>query len=276
MSASDIRTVKGSYTFYGDTHHSPLDCREQALKGARYDALRREFGSMSTQSITQHNISDNNRESTYFDELSITEVNGEWIADISEPIFETITRPDGCLAVRCTVHGKAKRVSNEAVNFDVTTLRNGTAPNCAATQYNSGDDFFLRLRTPIDGYAAVYLIDAERKVFRLLPYQSATVGAARIREGRDYILFAPDLADNSLGPADELVITASRPVELNRIFVIFSPNEFYKAVDNAFGNVLPSSLSYTEFSRWLLRVRHKDSHMGVKTISIEIRENNNH
>lgn len=270
--ASDIRTICGSYTFYGDPHHSPLECRNQALQGARYNALSRAFGTISTQSVIQHDTNDTGKESSYFDALSITDVKGEWIADIDEPVYENIPTSDGCIAVRCKVKGKARPISNDAVDFFVETLRNGTDPRCVATEFISGDDLYMRIKTPVSGYAAIYLADADHNVFRILPYQQASEGSTPLKQGVDYILFDPNTENAFQIPADELTITASRPEERNHIYVIFSPNRFDKAIDNAKENMLPRSLSYTEFSRWLLRVRSNDQRMGVKNITIKIQD----
>lgn len=269
---SEIYTVRASYTFYGDAHHSPLQCREAALQGARYEALRQKFGTISTQSVTQKELNISGHESTYFDMLSETEVKGEWISDIEPPIYETLPSADGCVIVRCTVAGKARAISNSSVDFEITALRNSTDLRNASTEFTDGDDFFLHIRTPIDGYATVYLADADNNVFCLLPYLNTGEGAARLCRGHDYILFSSEYSDQNLGKPDEFTFTASQPFERNRIYVIFSPERFDRATDTYAGELLPRRLSYSEFSKWLLKTRRRDERMGVKMINIDIRK----
>lgn len=242
------------------------------MQGARYEALRHEFGTISTQSITQQDLNDSGKETTYFDILSETEVKGEWISDIRPPVYETLSSPDGCIIVRCTVVGKARAISNSSVDFKVTALRNGTDLRNASTEFINGDDFFLHIRTPVDGYATVYMADSENNVFCLLPYLNTHDGAATLHRGRDYILFSSACADNSLGTPDEFTLTASQPFERNRIYVIFSPQRFDRATDSYAGELLPRKLSYADFSKWLMKIRRRDERMGVKIINIDIHE----
>lgn len=271
-SHSDIHTVRSTYTFYGDPHHSPLQCREAALQGARYEALRQEFGTISTQSVTRQDLNVSGKESTYFDILSETEVKGEWISDIEPPVYETLSSTDGCIIVRCTVVGKARAISNNPVDFAATALRNGTDMRNASTEFVSGDDLFLHIRTPVDGYATVYLADSDNNVYCLLPYLGTAEGAAQLRRGHDYVLFSSACAEGSLGTPDEFTLTASQPFERNRIYVIFSPDRFDRATDNYAGELLPRRLSYADFSKWLLKIRRRDERMGVKIINLDIRE----
>ncbi len=65
--------------------------------------------------------------------------------------------------------------------------------------------------------------------------------------------------------ADEYQLTCDEEdVEYNRIYIIFSPKEFSKAVDNnGVKENIPRQLSYDEFNKWLVKHRRVDEKMNV-------------
>ena len=271
MSALKEAVVKGEYTFYGDGSHSRDECKRMALEGARLEALRAEFGTTVTQDIVQHDLVNDGGESTYFSALSSTEVKGEWIADTDEPKYSFSVDDEGNLVVKCTVRGRAREISNETVDFHTLALRNGNEERFADTSYKNGDELKLLLKAPADGYAAVYLIGEDRKAYALLPYLNDPVGEVKLKRGKEYVFFDIEKADSSHGPVDVLIMTTDAPREYNRLYVVFSPNRFSRAVDTYTDEVTPRTLSFEEFNRWIAKCRKVDPKMGVKIINLEIK-----
>lgn len=271
MSALKEADVKGEYTFYGDGSHSRDECKRMALEGARLEALRAEFGTTVTQDIVQHDLVNDGGESTYFSALSSTEVKGEWIADTDEPKYSFSVDNEGNLVVKCTVRGRAREISNETVDFHTLALRNGNEERFADTSYKNGDELKLLLKAPVDGYAAVYLIGEDRKAYALLPYLNDPVGEVKLKRGKEYVFFDIEKADSSHGPVDVLIMTTDAPREYNRLYVVFSPNRFSRAVDTYTDEVTPRTLSFEEFNRWIAKCRKVDPKMGVKIINLEIK-----
>ena len=271
MSALKEAVVKGEYTFYGDGSHSRDECKRMALEGARLEALRAEFGTTVTQDIVQHDLVNDGGESTYFSALSSTEVKGEWIADTDEPKYSFSVDDEGNLVVKCTVRGRAREISNETVDFHTLALRNGNEERFADTSYKNGDELKLLLKAPVDGYAAVYLIGEGRKAYALLPYLNDPVGEVKLKRGKEYVFFDIEKADSSHGPVDVLIMTTDAPREYNRLYVVFSPNRFSRAVDTYTDEVTPRTLSFEEFNRWIAKCRKVDPKMGVKIINLEIK-----
>lgn len=271
MSALKEADVKGEYTFYGDGSHSRDECKRMALEGARLEALRAEFGTTVTQDIVQHDLVNDGGESTYFSALSSTEVKGEWIADTDEPKYSFSVDDEGNLVVKCTVRGRAREISNETVDFHTLALRNGNEERFADTSYKNGDELKLLLKAPVDGYAAVYLIGEDRKAYALLPYLNDPVGEVKLKRGKEYVFFDIEKADSSHGPVDVLIMTTDAPREYNRLYVVFSPNRFSRAVDTYTDEVTPRALSFEEFNRWIAKCRKVDPKMGVKIINLEIK-----
>lgn len=268
--ASDVKTVSGESTFYGESSHSLNDCKRFALEQARIAALAHEFGTTISQDVYQRDVVSGTTESNYFSMLNRTEVNGEWLADEGEPQYTVGHDADNNFVVTCRIKGKARRLTNEAVEFAASVLRNGNEKRFADTRFRDGDDMKLYFRAPVAGYLAVYLIDDSRNVYSLLPYSTASDGIVRTARDKDYVFFDAAKADKAFGQPDELVITLEGDVERNQLYVLFSPNPFTRALDNSAEAGLPRSLSYDDFTRWLTNARKRDPRMGMKVMHLEI------
>lgn len=264
------RTVSGDYTFYGDRSHSPEQCREMALAGAKVEALAREFGTiLSSETGSIQRIS-GDTEILDFESISMSEVKGEWISDIGQPTFESSIDTDGNYIVRCRVKGKARPISNEATEFIFNVMRNGSDSRNTATDFRSGDDMTMSVKTQTDGYLAIYLVGENNLVYSLFPYYTSANNDTKLRRGREYILFDAKKSPEELGQPDELVLSTDRDIERNRIYAVFSPNRYSLAVDTETGKYAPRELSYKEFNRWLHKSRVRDPKMGVKVVKIVI------
>lgn len=272
VAAQSVKTVTGESTFYGEASHSLEYCKLQALESAKVEALAREFGTTVSQDVYSNESSTNGTESSFFSALSTTEVKGEWIADVGEPKYEISLDNDGHYIVKCTIKGQAREITNEAVDFEALTLRNGTEKRFAETNFRSGDDLYLYVKSPVDGYVAIFLADAENNVYRLLPYSgSASSDGIKVKHGKENVFFDPKKAEKEHGIVDEMTMTANG-VERNRVYVILSPRPFTHAVDTQTTDNLPPHLSYADFSKWLSGVRKRDTKMGMKTVHITITE----
>lgn len=269
LCAQRIQRVCGEYTFYAEGNQSSNDAKRMALEGAKLQALAKEFGTVISQSIVQKDTSMDGEESSYFSQLNASEVKGEWIEDIGEPEYE-ISFVQDMLVVKCKVCGRARELSNEAVDFTATVLRNGTESRFADTDFRNGDDMFLLFRSPVDGYVAAYLIDETPTAYCLLPYMSNARGQQAVKHNEEYVFFSSAKAVKG-EKVDEYTLTCGEGMERNQIYVIFSPKPFTKALDSRIDEALPRQLSYEEFSRWLGSCRKRDSQMGVKVMHIEIK-----
>ena len=270
LHAQRTQKVCGEYTFYAEGNQSPNEAKRAALEGAKLQAIANEFGTVISQSITQQESVLDGTERNYFSQLSASEVKGEWIEDIGEPEYD-ISFVQNMLVVKCKVCGRARELSNEAADFTVSVLRNGTEVRYADVRFREGDDMFLLFRAPADGYVAVYLVDEAPTAYCLLPYMGNPDGQHAVEHDKEYVFFSPDKARKG-EQVDEYTLTCSNDIERNQLYVIYSPEPFTKALDKQHDEALPRQLSYEDFNRWLGDRRRRDARMGVKVIHIEIKK----
>ena len=152
----------------------------------------------------------------------------------------------------------------------------------ATDVFKNNDNFFLYFKSPVDGYLTVFLFDIQAgQAFCLLPYQDVGTGSYPIKFNEEYYFFSPDHAKADDGKVDELVLTCTegKPEEYNQLFIIFSPNKFAKKMSTIGEKqltddlVIPSSLEYEDFNKWLMKCQQKDEEMEVRRIPIKITHN---
>lgn len=268
--AQKTRTVEGEYTYHAPENVTLEEARRTALERAKLSAIADVFGTIVTR--TDATRTENRNGKSNIDYLSIggTEVKGEWIETIGEPVYN-IRYEGNMLVITCIVKGKAREIVSAQIDFTAKILRNGTEEKFESDAFRNGDDLYLLFQSPVSGYLAVYLADADKQAFCLLPYRNQTEGIYPIKANQRYIFFHEKSAPQAeRGIVDEYVMTTDRSSEHNQIYVIFSPNPFAKAVDGSIDEGLPRQLSLEDFTKWQVKCRKYDKDMNVKMLPIEI------
>ena len=266
-----IKTVEGGYTYYAPENVTLEDARRTALDRAKIQALADAFGTIVSQTNATRVENSDGKSSTDFLSIGGSEVKGEWIETIEEPKYD-ISYDQGMLVVKVSVKGRAREIVSAQIDFKVRVLRNGTEDKFESSDFRSGDDLYLSFMSPVSGYLAVYLVDAERNAYCLLPYRNQTDGIYRVEANRRYVFFSEKhVAREDVSFVDEYTMTCSHSSETNIIYVIFSPNAFCKAVDNRSADTLPRELPFSDLQKWLAncRVKDKDMRMVLETITIK-------
>lgn len=199
-----------------------------------------------------------------------TEVMGEWIETIAEPVIKKAVRNDS-FVLEVTVSGKIREIASTPIDLRCKVLRNGDTDRCEDTSFRHGDYMYLSFQTPVDGYLTVYLTDGET-VQCLFPYKGLSVDSMKVEADTKYVLFSRRHSGN-IDPSkvQKMRLGCTDDVEYDRLYVIFSPNKYVKAVD--YDNAgMPRQLGFREFHEWLSKMRRMDKEMNVRGFGIEIRK----
>ena len=267
------------YIYYASSDMSPKLAREAAIENARIQSIAKEFGTLVTQTTHMQEYLVNGHENNVFMQLSSLEVKGEWQEDTKEPKVEFVEiLNNGVMVIKATVWGKARALNREATPFEATILRNGTTKRYAATQFKNGDDLYVLFRAPVKGYVAIYLADESQNVYRILPYKSNQSGFYQVEADKEYVFFSPDHASEAeRSYVDELQLTNNGSLmEMNQIYIVFSPNPFFKPNDRSEDRVLengltlPNILDFSDFNHWLAKQRSRDLKMGLSVMKLII------
>lgn len=269
-----IKTVRGEYTYHAPENVTLEEAKRTALDRAKIQALADAFGTIVSQTNATRVENSGGKSSTDFLSIGGSEVKGEWIETTEEPKYD-ISYEQGMLVVKVSVEGKAREIVSAQIDIKAHVLRNGTEDKFESCDFRSGDDLYLSFVSPVNGYLAVYLIDAEQKAYCLLPYRNQTDGIYRVEANRRYVFFYTKEAPAAERQyVDEYVMTCSRSSEHNQIYVIFSPQQFAKAADYVSADMLPRELDSGDFQKWLVKLRVRDNSMQIDSKTILIKKIN--
>lgn len=269
--AQKVQKVSGEYIYYAPSTITLDQARQIALDRAKIQLIADEFGTIVSSTNITRIANTNGNSDIQMTTLGESEVKGEWLETLGEPKYE-IGYENDMLYVKVSISGMIREIVSAAIDIKAKLLRNGTDDKFESEEFRSGDDMYLSFQSPVDGYLTVYLYDGDDSVYCLLPYQSQSVGQIPIQANIPYIFFSSANArDIPNYIVDEYMLTCTKDLELNRMYVIFSPHLFTKAVDHK-GNdgVIPRMLSFKEFHSWLSKVRRQDINMVINTVDLTI------
>ena len=264
-----VKTVEAEYTYHAPENVTLEAARHTALERAKIQAIADEFGTIVQQTNTTHVENSNDRSQVDFLSIGGSEVKGEWIETINEPRYDIRYEQD-MLVVTCRVKGKVREIKTAQADFKALVLRNGTEERFESDRFRSGDDLYLLFQSPVAGCLAVYLVDADRQVTCMLPYQRQSGGIYTVEANRRYVFFSTEAAPSmERQMVDEYTMSCERSPEYNQVYIIFSPNQFAKATDNETDSGL-RQLSYEDFQQWLVKCRKQDVQMNLRMIPITV------
>jgi len=267
-----IQTISAEYTYHVPENMTLEEAKRVALERAKIQALADAFGTIVSQTNTTLVENRNGESDVNFFSIGGSEVKGEWIENLNEPIYD-IHYEQNMLVIRVEVKGRAREIVAAKVNVKTHVLRNATDDKYESDTFYDGDDMYLSFVSPVSGFLAVYLLDAEKQAYCLLPYRNQMDGIYKVKANQRYLFFHTDEAlasDRSF--VDEYVMTCSQALEQNLIYIIFSPRSFIKATDSNTDAALPRDLSYDDFQKWLAACRKHDTEMQLIRKSIIIKK----
>ena len=89
-----------------------------------------------------------------------------------------------------------------------------------------------------------------------------------VKADTDYLFFSKKHDNQPF--VDEYVLTAEEKIVQNRIYIVFSPNDFVKITDRVRSKDALRELPFADFQSWLTKNRSHDAQMQVieKTLTI--------
>ena len=273
VSAQKVKTVVGVYEYRAPKNITMEEAERIALERAKLQAIADEFGTIVSQSnFTAINNTNGASEVDFFS-LGGSEVKGEWIETLGEPDIVRSFDEDGAFIVRVTVKGRVREITNARVDFQAKVLCNGTDLKFERNDFRSGDDLYLYFKSPADGYLNVYLLDeVSQTVYCLLPYRNSGQGAMKVHHDVPYIFFSKDKAEGDASSVDEYVMTCSRSLERNVLYVMFSTNEFAKASMENTEDLHPRQTGWEDFQKWVVRCRNRDKRLTIERFILTIKQ----
>ena len=282
--AQKIVTVSGEFIYYAPPTMSMLEAKQEALLQTRLHVLAKKFGTQinSTSTLILQN-SESSAAAVSRSEvttLATHEVKGDWLEDTREPEQEIMydkSMPNTTI-IKTKVWGKAREIVQPKADIVVALLKD-TIKEATADVFQSGQNFYMYFSSPVSGYLAIYLLDAnDNLAFCLQPTAIDSYASLPIRGGEDYILFSSLYAkkhylEEEQNYGTQYIFTSDRSVIFNQLMVIFSPNEFAKAkdiqaVDEHY--TLPRQTTLKEFDYWISRCKTRDNQMISYPINVKI------
>lgn len=262
-------TDKISYMYVMSDSETVRQAEATAIKHAQLQMIADNFGTIigSTTTLLISN-SERNASDVRSHVFGETEVKGEWIKTIGTPLIEYAV-VNNHFVIKVSIEGVIREIVSTPIDFHCKILRNGVEDSCESLSFKYGDYMYMLFQTPVNGCLAVYMTDGEI-VQSLFPYSGLPASYMNIQSDKKYIFFSKEKS-GEIDPnrVQRMQLGCKLDVEQNRIYIVFSPNSFIKAVDRANGN-LPRQLSFEEFHSWLAKIRQIDRQMNVRSFDITI------
>lgn len=287
VGAQRIKKLKGEESSIVRSDETLDEAKKRVLNTAILKAMAEEFGTLMMQSDGTVIRNKDGISKIDFESVSTSLIGGELISIEGEPEYK-ITYPNNELWCNVKVTFRARERVIKNTEIEAKIYRKGKDDKSSnigveGSDFISGEQLIMSFRASADGYLTVYLEEGD-KVFCLLPYRDDDDGKFSVEQGEEYILFSrhkEHYSENQKESKDiieEYEMTSSRSVSQNVIHILFSPNEFSKALDkkaNPNENPeydLPNSLSSKEFQKWIGKRRTEDIQLHYKVERITIKQ----
>ena len=258
--AQRTATVSAEYTYYAPENITIEQAKNNAVQRAMIEAVASQFGTL-VQQISTTKIANNNESSSVdFSSLGSSDVRGEWIQTIGEPLFD-ITYQEGQLVVRVKIKGKVREIAYLKPQFITRLLRNGTKTNFESEEFRDGDFLYMSILSPVPGYVAIFCKDDSIRC--VLPDIESPNGVQPITANRQNLFFTEYGKRLQIGyPGHD---------EVNAVYFLFSPNPIVRPLSESLDEGGLPVFSDEKFNRWLSDMRNHDKELQVEVKYFYIR-----
>ena len=273
--SQNIKKVSATYTYIAPADKSLEEAKRIALERAKLQAIADVFGTEISQTNTSIISNTDDKSSNYFFTYGISKIKGDWIENIGNPTF-SISYHEDMLVVKCTVNVIAREKSDNATNLTVKTLKNGLSTKFESSEFKSGDDIYLYVKSSTEGYLSALIHDEQSdSIYMILPYVSQSIDALPISADKELIFFSPEKrVDIDFNDVDEYSVVCNKDMEFQTIYIIFSKEKtspFYSDMPNVLRT--NRAILFSAFSKHLSHSLANDSNLQIHTSSIKISPN---
>lgn len=252
--------VNGKYTYILSENDNVTikEAKLKAIEEAKAEAIKKEFGMLVASDFINTEKQTNDDFSSYYMSNTSASVKGEWLGDDRDPEV-TVECINGDIFFTAEVWGKAREIVRAKPDIKWSVEKDVNGQRVEANEFTSGERFFVKFRSPSDGYVAVYLITGDNETACLLPYRKDTTGRFQVKGGKEYTFF-----DKTVDPsASYYKLSTNQGLEYNTLVIVFSPNSFTKCMDTSNDPRHPNTLNSKDFAKWSLKNQRADSEMYV-------------
>lgn len=207
-----------------------------------------------------------------------TKVKGVWVREIDRNFTEEYREEQGAfgkekiLWITCTIKGEIKKaITRPAIEYMVLNCQ---LPGCRTTSFVSGEQLFVKFRSPVNGYLSIYSEDEDGNVFRLLPYsRMAKANSYPIEADLVYSFFSIENSEVQSTDLfiDEIIMETTKAREVNKLIIVFSDEEYFKpGLIKGDNQNIPALLYKTKFEEWLSDNRALQGSFTDISIPLEI------
>ncbi len=270
--AQKEKTVTGSHLVQAPLTMTPQQADEQALLRAQTAAIDSAFRtniiSMASTMLTESS------QSIYMETHS--SLRGEWVKTIGKPRYRRGFTENG-FWVECTVKGVVREIVNAKVPLEVAVLCNDVEGKTEKLDFKDGENMYLRFRSPVTGWLAVWFYDnTSDMVSLILPYKASDDIAPRtmVKADQEYTFFSKQKAPKGSNVREilEYDLHCGDQTETNTLIMVFSTKPFTRPVVDSeqLNRRVAPHVSYEKFNSWLSRAQSQDKDMQVTYRSITI------
>lgn len=253
--------VEAEYTYYAPTNVTIEQAKRTALQRAMTEAIAARFGTLVQQVSTTKVTNADGSSSVDYSALGSSDVRGEWIRTIGEPLFD-IDYQEHQLIIKVKVKGEAREITYLKPQFTTRLLRNGTQDHHESEEFRDGDYLFMSVTSPIEGYIAIFCKDDSIRC--LLPAIDTAGGVERIEANKRHLFFT--------GYGNRLQIGCNGADEVNSVYVLFSPNPIIRPLSAQIDEGGLPVFSNDEFNQWLSEMRNHDRDLQIEVKYFYIRD----
>ena len=290
VKAGDVRKIRGEAERFSPATESPEEARRKAIQEAQIDALEKAFGTALTERTMQISDTYEGHTSNISHSFGESQVNGNWIRNLADPEVSVMPVENGTM-YHVKVYGEAREFKYNRIDVDCRLLCNGIDPDkdrLRGNIYYEGDEMYVYFTSPVDGWLTIYLIDDddERTTQCLVPYDGQKDAAYPIEANREYVFFSKRTAEPQyVNFVTRMIVEARKKVDVNDLYVIFSPNEYTKTASTVYSHsrhntddseiqayLMPRETTYQRFDKWLCKQRRQDADLQPIPITFSIRK----